>query len=440
MSPARAIWQVSWPMVAIGILKTGYFLTDAAFVGQLGDEALSAVGGAAFAWWMLLLLGEITGTGVHSLIARNIGAGRSEDNGPVVMQAVWLALAIGLFAQVLHPLAGTYFDLLGFGRSTAEHELGTAYLFASIAGAGTFAMHAALGGVFRGIGDTRTVLWITGVTVLANAMLDPLLIWGWGPIPALGIAGAAWATALANALGAFLAALYLPRLGLKFVRKPPDLATLKELLIVGLPVSARGIAFAAIYVVLGRMITSFGSHEMAAIGVGHRIEGVPYLTSVGFEVGAATLVGQYVGAGDIEGARRACRTALHLCVGAMIPCSIGLFFAAETLFELFANEPETVAAGSLYLRIQTVAFVMMAFESIYEGGFTGVGRTMPAFWIGAIGTAVRIPLAALLAWPLGLGVAGIWWAICLTTIGKGLAMAWVFERHTLSSLAEDQAA
>jgi putative MATE family efflux protein len=427
-------------MVAIGILKTGYFLTDAAFVGQLGDEALSAVGGAAFAWWMLLLLGEITGTGVHSLIARNVGAGRSDRNVGVLMQALWLALAIALCAQLLHPFASSYFDLLGFARGSSEHGLGTAYLFASITGAGTFAIHAALGGVFRGMGDTRTILWITAVTVIANAALDPLLIWGWGPVPALGIAGAAWATAAANALGALLAALYLPRLGLRFVRSPPNLSTLRELLAVGLPVSARGIAFAAIYVVLGRMITSFGSHELAAIGVGHRIEGVPYLTSVGFEVGAATLVGQHIGAGDVQGARRACRTALYMCVLAMIPCSIGLFLLAEPLFSMFANEPQTVAAGSLYLRIQTVAFVLMAFESIYEGGFTGLGRTMPAFWIGAIGTGVRLPLAALLAWPLGMGVAGIWWAICLSTIGKGIAMAWVFERHTLPQVQRSQVA
>ena len=418
-------------MVAIGVLKTGYFLTDSAFLGLLGDDALTAAGAAAFAWWMLLLLGEIAGTGAHSISARNVGAGRSSENRGVMTQALWVALCIGIGAQALHPGTSVYFDLIGYAPDSPEYALGQAYLSASIIGAATFAFHSALGGLFRGLGDTRTILWITVVTVIANAALDPVLIWGIGPFPALGIAGAAWATTIANALGAVLAAWFLRGHGLWPEPIWPRLAPVRELLWIGVPVSARGIAFAAIYVVLGRMITSFGSHHMAAIGVGHRIEGIPYLTSVGFEIGAATLVGQYLGAGDVAGARRACRTALAMCVAAMIPCSIGLYLAAEPLLGLFANEPETIAAGTLYLRIQTTVFVLMALESIYEGAFTGVGNTVPAFWVGALGTALRIPLAWLFAWPLGFGVAGIWWAIALSTALKGLAMAWIFERSGL---------
>ena len=89
LSPLRALWVVTWPMVAIGVLKTTYFLTDSAFIGRLGDQALAAAGGSAFAWWILLLLGELAGTGAHSLVARAEGA-RDVDAVPRIGgQAVW---------------------------------------------------------------------------------------------------------------------------------------------------------------------------------------------------------------------------------------------------------------------------------------------------------------------------------------------------------------
>ena len=427
-------------MVAIGILKSGYFLTDAAFIGHLSDDALTAKGGVAFAWWILLLLGELGGTGAHALVAQHIGANQRDRISHTTGQALWVAAFIALAVQVLHGLADDYFRLLGFAPGSAEFELGEDYLFASIIGAGAFAFHATLGGVFRGIGDTRTVMWITVVTVIVNAALDPVLIWGWGPLPALGIAGAAWATTAANLLGAVLAAFALGLHRIRLIPGAPDLARIRRILEIGAPVSARGIAFAGIYVILGRMITSFGTHEMAALGVGHRIESIPYLTSVGFEVGCATLVGQHIGARDRPGARRAIRAALALCMAAMVPCMLAVLIFAEPLFGLFANEPSTIAAGALYLRIQTAAFLCMSLESVYQGAFTGLGRTVPAFWIGAIGTSARIPIAWLLAFPLGLGVSGIWIAIATSTIAKGLVMAWWFERRTLPATPAEELA
>ncbi len=437
LSPLKALWVVTWPTVAIGVLKTTYFLTDSAFIGQLGDPALSAAGGAAFAWWILVLLGEVAGTGAHSLVARATGAGRSAEVSGIGGQAIWVGLAIGLAAQIGHPFLALYFDVVGFDAESVEHGLGQEYLAASLFGAAAFALHAVVGGVFRGIGDTRTAMWITALAVALNAVLDPLLIWGAGPVPALGIAGAAWATVAANGVGAVLGWVLLARGGHAPRLEAPQPALLRSIAAIGAPVSARGIAFAGIYVFLGRMITTFGTHQMAALGVGHRIESIPFLTCVGFETGCATLVGQYLGAGDVAGARRAARTAVVCCGVAMVPCSLLLYGVAEPLFALFASEPQTIEAGALYLRVQTTVFVFMALESVYEGGFTGSGRTVPSFWIGSVGTAARLPLAWLFASPLGLGVVGIWWAIAVSTLGKGVVMALWFERYGLPSSSGD---
>ncbi len=418
-------------MVAIGVLKSCYFLTDAYFVGMLGDDALIALGGTAFAWWMVLLSGELAGTGIHSLVARQVGSGNPERIASTTAQGLWVAVIVSLLLLGFVPVQGAYFDLLGFATGSIEKELGSAYLAVCLLGASTFAAHAAFGGTFRGLGDTRSALVITAITLVVNAALDPLLIWGLGPIPALGIAGAAWATAAANALGAILGWLFLWRSGHTVRPEEPVTAKIKEIAEIGAPVTARGIAFSMVYVLLGRFITSFETHQMAALGVGHRLESFPYMLCVGFEVGAATMVGQYIGAGDRAGAAHSAAVAARMCVVATIPMSVALYVYAEPLFGVFASRPETVAAGVVYLRIQTFAFAGMALEAIYEGAFTGTGNTMPAFWIGAIGTFARLPLAYALAWPLGFGVEGIWYAIAGTTIAKGVVMWLWFTRIEL---------
>ena len=111
-----------------------------------------------------------------------------------------------------------------------------------------------------------------------------------------------------------------------------------------------------------------------------------------------------------------------------LPILALLFVLGPTLVGSFASTDATVGAGTAYLRTQSVVFVFMALECVYSGAFAGTGRTVAPFWIVSLGTVVRLPLAWLLAWPLGLGVQGIWVAIALSTIGKGVASAWAWSR------------
>lgn len=439
MSPVRAVWAVAWPMIAVGMLKTAYFLTDSWFIGRLGDAALAAAGGVAFAWWMQLLACEIAAVGTQTLVARHEGAGTGEGIAPAVVQGLWVGLAVAVVLMATTPLAPLYFDALGFAPESDEYALGTAYLAVNLFASVVFAAHVVVDAAFRGIGATRTSLLLMILTVLLNAGLDPLLIWGFGPIPALGIAGAAWATVVARGMGAVVGVWLLARAGHVLVPAAPVRAAFERIVRIGLPVSARGIAFALVYVVLGRFITHFGPENMAALGLGHRFEGLGFNVGIGFEVGAATLVGQHLGARDPDGALRAANTAAKLCAALVLPISVLLYFAAEPLFALFASEPATIAAGVIYLRIQTLVFVFMGIESVYEGAFAGTGRTVPAFWIGAIGTAARLPLAWGLAFTLGMGATGIWIAVALSTLVKGVAQWYWFQRRGWEAALDDEA-
>lgn len=426
---ATAVRKVAWPMVATGLLKSCYFLTDSYFIGQLGPAALAAVGGSAFAWWIVVQLTDLPGTGIHSMVAQHEGAGDRDRIPHTASQGIWTSLAIWLALVItVLPNCHLYFDLLGFSPDGEPYALGVEYLSASILGAGTLALVSVVNAAFRGVGDTMTGMYIGAVMALLNVALDPLLIWGLGPIPAFGIAGAAWATALANFLGAMIGGAILARRGLVLTLGRMDFPVIGRMTKIGTPVAMSGIGFSIIYVFLGRIINPFGEHHMAALGIGHRLEGLAFMVTVGFMVGASTMVGQYVGARDTQGAREAASVSARMCSTVMLPAGLMLFAFAEPLFRIFTDDPVLIEAGAIYLRVQTPVLIFMGLEMVYEGAFTGVGNTMPSFWVTAIGTAARIPIAIAFVEYTELGVVGIWVAIALTTLLKGTTMMVWFHR------------
>ena len=429
LPPGIAVWRVSWPMIALGLLKSLVFLTDSYWVGQLGDSELAAIGGSAFGWWMVFLACGLAATGAHALVAQHEGGGRRDRIASTLSQGLWVGLAITVvLAGVAYPLRGLYFDLLDFERGSDAYRFGMDYLGASLLGAGTLAALQVIDSAFRGLGHTRTALAISAGTVIANAALDPVLIHGWGPAPALGVAGAAWATALANGLGVGLAVWFLYGEGLRLAWQWPKWATVRAITSIGAPVTASGIGFSAVYVLLGRIINDFGQHEMAALGVSHRIESTAYMICVGLSVGTATMVGQHLGAGDESTALKSASAAMRMALAPMIGLGVLVAALAGPAMGVFTDDPAIIEAGVVYLRIQSFVFVFMAAESIYEGAFSGAGYTLPAFWITAIGTTARLPVAWVLAYPLGLGIVGVWIAVAGSTVLKGLAMGAWFQR------------
>lgn len=410
------VWAVAWPIAVMGWLRTGLLLCDSYFVGQLGVDALTALGACAFGWWMIVLVAELPATGVHALTAQRVGAGDRVTIRRIFTHGLVGAgcAAVGLAA--LAPAAGLYLEMMALAPGGAVHQMGSEYLGASLLGSLTLTLSTVVGGVFRGLGDTRTALLTTAVAFAVNLVFDPLLI------ARMGIAGAAWATVLANAVGAAVGWALLVRRGLGPVRTPLSGGLLVRIGRIGGPMTVRGIAFSLVYVALGAMISVFGDFHLGALGVGHRIESAAYMLGVAFEVGAATMVGQRLGAGAPAEARAAAHAASWWCALLTLPISVGLMAAAAPLMTAFTSDAATIASGASYLRIQALVLAFMTLESTYSGAFTGAGNTVPPLWVTTTGAVVRLPLAWLLAWPLGLGIDGIWWSIGLTTVARGVAM------------------
>jgi Na+-driven multidrug efflux pump len=189
-----------------------------------------------------------------------------------------------------------------------------------------------------------------------------------------------------------------------------------------------GVLFSVIYILLVRVVGSFGTAAIAALGVGHKIEGVSYMVCVGFGLAAETLVGQNLGARLPERARQAGWLTLRLAAVPTLCFAILFLTVPELLASVFSSDPAIIGATALYLRAAGIAQVAMAFENVFEGGLTGAGYTLWTMLVVVGISALRIPLAYWIAPAFGL--MGIWWMLAFTAIARGVGMTglWLWGR------------
>jgi putative MATE family efflux protein len=250
-------------------------------------------------------------------------------------------------------------------------------------------------------------------------VLDPILIVGWGPIPSLGVAGAAIATICTRAVAFVIGLGIVGRRGVvRFGR--PDTHALGMVLRIGLPTAMTGVMFSLIYVFVTRTASQFGTPALAALGIGHRVESWLYMIGVGCGAATAAIVGQNLGAGRVDRASQAGWISVAFCsVFGVIACATQLVMP-ERFAGVFSNDPAVVAEGARYLRIAALSQLGICTEIVLEGALGGAGATLPPMLISTTITASRIPLAAWAAsrW----GIEGLWWTISLTALLRAVGM------------------
>jgi putative MATE family efflux protein len=325
---------------------------------------------------------------------------------------------LGSAAALLGHLA---LDRLFAVMDTPSHvtELGRVYLGTYLIGAPPYFGFFAVDAAFRASGNTRTPFLLLLASVIGALILDPVLILGLAHAPRLGIAGAAVATVFTRSVAFIFGITLLVRR--KMIRFGPiSAATMRAIARVGLPTAATGIFFSLTYILITRTTSLFGTPAIAALGVGHRVESWTFTVGVGFGAATAAIVGQSLGAGEVDRAARAGWIATGLAtvigvIGALLELTYAPDFAA-----LFTTDPAVIAESVRYLRIVAFSTIFIGSELVLEGALGGAGNTLPPMLSSTTFTALRIPLAAWAAarW----GTDGIWWTISLTAICRGLAM------------------
>ena len=430
----RTIARIAFPAVASSLLMTLFFSVDTYWIGtRIGSTGLAAASTAVFWIWLVVSIAEMVNVGLTAVASRRYGEGRSSEAARIAGDALVLSLVLGvLCAAIGLPLLPHLFSIMNTPPEVGL--LGARYLGTYLLGAplifGFFAVDAA----FRAAGDTRTPFLLLSASVAVTLVLDPILIVGWGPIPALGMAGAAISTIGTRAVAFALGLMIVGRRGVLKVGRP-DWHTMRQVMRIGLPTAVTGVVFSLIYVMVTRTATQFGTPALAALGIGHRVESWLFMIAVGFGAATAAIVGQNLGAGRPDRAARAGWLSVGFCTAfGVVACVVELLIP-ERFASIFSHDPAVIAEAARYLRIAAISQLGICAEIVLEGALGGAGYTLAPMLTSTAITALRIPLAAWAA--ARYGIAGLWWTISLTALARavGMMLIWRAGRWKRNAIA-----
>jgi len=428
----RTILALALPVTLGMLMEVTLSITDFYWVGKLGAAAQDAVTSSMVIIWTVYSAISVISIGVTALVSRYIGADDPDRAIHYIKQAFYLSLIIGtVFTAVGYVLTPASMSFMEAGEPT--QALAIPYLRIFFIVSVFLFLTEMVYAVFRASGDTRTPTKVGITVVCINLVLDPVLIFGVGPIPALGVPGAAIATALAHLYGVVVISRYLlkGKLGYHVGHlwgSLPELASMLKIARIGLPIASQQLVFVVVYWFLIKFVHEFGEAAGAAMGIGNRMESISYLTCYGFSIAASTMVGQNLGAGNPDRAARCAWGSTGLGVGITLTLSAIFIGAPGLLASVFTNDPAVKAIAVDYLIILGLSQTAMAFEIILEGAFSGAGNTIPPMTILVPGSLARIPLAYYLAFELGWGINGIWWTLTITSVLKSVLLALWFWR------------
>lgn len=436
---APVLLRLALPIMAGMFLQTAFNLVDTWFVSRLGQDAIAAVSMNIPLFFIVLAMGSAVAVGTSSLLAQAVGAGDGAKAGKIASQAVTLALVVGVVSGLLGTvLARPLLELMGAEGLALEYAV--EYTRIILAGNPIFFLYMALDGVLRGEGDMKTSMVILAAATIINIILDPLFIFGLGPIPALGVAGAALATMLARGVGLLILLwhFYLGRSSVTFrlLSWQWDIDTIAGILRIGVPTAISQAMLSLTMFVYNLLANQFGSHVVAALGLGFRIDSLVFMPGMAVSIATVTMVGQNYGARQFKRVVTAYRTALIMVLVSMGGGGLIVYLLPAFFVGIFTQEAPVVQETIGYLRVIPLFYGFLGMGIVTASAFQGLGKGLPAlvvnlFRLGLVG----IPLAVTLT-RLGSGPSGIWWALGLSDFSfaiVGIAWFTLLSRRMLRS-------
>lgn len=441
---ARKLIWLAAPMAFGNLAQTALSFIDTIFVGRLGAHALAGVGlGTALLYVIWTLLPAIA-MGAMAIGSRAAGAGDTDDLGTVTAQALWLGLVlwIGLAALGLFGAPAMIGLLSGSNAAAETMQAGITYTRIIFVGSGLTIVYFMCATTLRATGDAITPMISNTMACALNIVLDPIFIFGWGPVPAMGVAGAAYATVLSNIVNVAYILWRCTsgdlRLHLRWHHFRLRLAMLRRIVRLALPNSVQYGLETVTMLAMMRIVAGHGDLIIAAYTIGIRLDMMVLLPGWAISQGGASFVGQNLGANEPERARRGAWTAFGLLAVVQGAAGLGFILFAPGLVGLFTSDvvanADLVSTGASYLRTVPWSYVFLALGMTMANALTGAGDTVAAMWnVVRSRLLLQLPVAWLLPRLLAAHTDlppyyGLWIGVMVGHVAHGLLNARRFSR------------
>lgn len=422
----KTLTKLAIPIMGTSFIQMAYNLTDVMWLGRLSTKAVAAAGTAGFFMWLANSLVLITQVGLGVNVAQNIGKGdikMAKDYTNTGFQTgIIIALIYAAILVIFNKELISFFNL----KELDVIHMSESYL--RIIGSGIIfhLLNPIFSVSLNSSGNSVTPFRTNAIGLLFNIVIDPVLIFGLGPFPKMGIKGAAIATILSQLIVTigFVIAGKRNELIYSHVKifKEFDFTKSVTIIKLGLPPAVQNTVHAFVSMIITRIIAKFGALPIAVMTVGSQIESLSWTTSEGFSAALSAFVGQNFGAMKYNRVKEGYHKGIKVLTGFGLAVSLLFILFPEPIFSIFTPEdPLAIKAGGAYLRILGLSQAFMSLEIGTAGSFNGLGKTLPPTAVGTTLNILRIPAAIILS-GTSLGVEGVWWAISMSSVLKGIIL------------------
>ena len=428
----RAIFLLAVPMILELIMESTFAVVDIYFVGKLGASAVATVGLTETYLFLLYSLAMGLAMAVTAIVARRIGEKNKDAAGAAAIQSIFL----GLLCSIPFMIAGIFFSknlltLMGADAWGVEH--GYRYTQWMLGGNFVIVLLFVINAIFRGAGDAAIAMRVLWIGNAVNMILDPILIFGWGPIPAMGIEGAAIATVIGRATGVAIQFWSLfkgsQHLQVTAAQVYWEGKTIMSIIKTSLGGVGQMIVGMTSWIFLMRILSDISSEAVAGSTIALRIMMFTLMPAWGMSNAAATLVGQNLGAGHPDRAESSVWKIGFYNMIFLVVVSVIYFSFNERLMRIFTDDPQVIAIGAEWLRILSYSYLVYGWWMVSVQAFNGAGDTktptkinLVFFWF------IQIPLSYFLAIKLGWQHSGVFWGVFISETSVGLFTLWLFSR------------
>ena len=419
-----ALSALALPIMATSLIQMAYNLIDMIWIGKIGASAVASVGAAGMFMWLSNGLATLAKMGGQIKVGHALGAQKKEDAASYAQSSIQMGIVFAIGFGILSIVFAD--EMIGFFQLNSAQVIQDAKLYLMITcGLVIFSfMNQIFTGILTAMGNSRTSFIATGIGLVLNIVLDPLFIFGFGAIPPMGVAGATIATVLAQLVVMLLFLYTILRDTVLFsnvhILHSYSSQHTMEIFRIGLPSAVQSMLFSGISMVIARLIAGWGDAAVAVQKVGSQIESISWMTAEGYAAALNSFVAQNHGAKNTDRIREGYRLSMIVMLSWGVFCSLVLIVFPQLIFQVFIQEAEVLPMGVDYLRILGVSQLFMCMEITTAGAFSGLGKTLPPSIVSITLTGARIPMAILLGRWLGLN--GVWWAITISSIGKGIVL------------------